>query len=172
MPVIIKKAFESSPTPLTRNMAAAIKAINAKIRSNKVADYVCSTRKLHCSFVLASQACSRHRPRRRHEHDPLDPSCRLHTTFDRSRKLTDYFSLSRLLGPRLQLWYPRCSCDGHSERPGNVRLRLPFLKPVHSPGGLNRKQQSLRRYKYLENSPLPLPLPPDKYKHKLTFMLL
>jgi hypothetical protein len=26
-------------------MAAAIKAINAKIRSNKVADYVCSTRK-------------------------------------------------------------------------------------------------------------------------------
>jgi hypothetical protein len=34
----------SSHTPL--KMAAAIKAINAKIRSNKVLDYFCSTRKL------------------------------------------------------------------------------------------------------------------------------
>ena len=31
-------------TPATVTMAAAIKAINAKIRSNKVLDYVCSTR--------------------------------------------------------------------------------------------------------------------------------
>ncbi|KAL5003866.1 hypothetical protein BDV10DRAFT_154514 [Aspergillus recurvatus] len=30
-------------TPTSYKMAAAIKAINAKIRSNKVADYVCST---------------------------------------------------------------------------------------------------------------------------------
>ena len=41
-------------------MAAAIKAINAKIRSNKVLDYFCSTRTLRLPslispFYLASQ---------------------------------------------------------------------------------------------------------------------
>ena len=36
--------FFFSTLTTTSTMAAAIKAINAKIRSNKVLDYVCSTR--------------------------------------------------------------------------------------------------------------------------------
>lgn len=35
-------------------MAAVIKAINAKIRSNKVTDYLCSTRTYPCSISSPS----------------------------------------------------------------------------------------------------------------------
>ena len=35
-------------------MAAVVKALNAKIRSNPVANYLCSTRTLLTLFVLAS----------------------------------------------------------------------------------------------------------------------
>jgi hypothetical protein len=34
-------------------MAAAIKALNAKIRSNKYTDYFCSTRTFHSYFAIA-----------------------------------------------------------------------------------------------------------------------
>jgi hypothetical protein len=48
-------------TQTSCKMAAAIKAINAKIRSNKVADYVCSTRKSGIQ-LLSFQTHSRDRP--------------------------------------------------------------------------------------------------------------
>jgi hypothetical protein len=45
-------------------MAAAIKAINAKIRSNKVLDYLCSTRTCCNPLpVRVSRTSSRHRHR-------------------------------------------------------------------------------------------------------------
>lgn len=112
------------------NMAAAIKAINAKIRSNKVLDYVCSTRKCNPKPCHGS-LLDRDRPvsglasvvqRGIMIHGlllwlPLVLIMASLKQFPNERTMNNLTYLTRFLGPRLQLRYPRCCRDGHPEGP-------------------------------------------------------
>lgn len=104
-------------------MAAAIKAINAKIRSNKVLDYVFSTRtfdyhvwiKFLSSNILGIGVAN----------------CVIFITsthlWNKVKSIPSwqiFFAIQyRLLGPSLQLRYPLGSGDGHAEGSWNVRTR-------------------------------------------------
>lgn len=106
-------------------MAAAIKAINAKIRSNKVLDYVFSTRMFTISRSLASMG-----GRSRSGLSPcldgaieiacwrvLDAIQAFMLCLPMPWASADSILPSRFLGPSLEFRYPDRRRDGHSERP-------------------------------------------------------
>lgn len=87
--------LSSSSLLVTPTMAAAISALNAKIRSQPVLNYVCSTRTSNT------------------------PPSALPETLQ-SYKTNKLPSSTRLLGPSLQLRHPHRRRHGHAERSRNV----------------------------------------------------
>lgn len=87
--------FTTTPT-----MAAAISALNAKIRSQPVLNYICSTR---TSKPL-----------------PITPTTPLSTSDDDQLTKPPPPPIYRFLGPSLQLRHPHRSRNGHPERSRNV----------------------------------------------------
>jgi hypothetical protein len=109
--------FSLSRDPWYRSvkMAAAIKAINAKIRSNKVLDYFCSTREFS-QFRIPAQlvgtstvsACLA-------EHvAAIHAAIRFEESEENRQDEAD--SICRFLGPSIEFWYPDCGSDGYTER--------------------------------------------------------
>jgi len=87
-------------------MAAAIKALNAKIRSNPYTDYLCSTRESPFENEML--------PLRRAWTDMRS------TVAHHSNRILTRMPLYRLLGSRIQLWYPSRCRHGHTKGPRNV----------------------------------------------------
>ena len=99
-------------------MAVAIKAINAKIRSNKVLDYFCSTRKSSSLRRPSDRSLFPFlRPQRFHGHG-------VHAEQSRKKKKKYKVKLTfgrRFLGPSVEFRNPDCRGDGYPEGCRNVR---------------------------------------------------
>ncbi|KAK4952001.1 hypothetical protein LTR10_009921 [Elasticomyces elasticus] len=81
-------------------MAAAIKALNTRIRANPVSDYFCSTRESNQGKLELESA--------EHEQGVGEESILI------------VWNARRLLGPGVELRYPNRSSNGHTKGPGNL----------------------------------------------------
>ncbi len=94
-------------THVSGNMAAAIKALNARIRANPVSDYFCSTRESNNTRRYGARAGRTTAIACDEDEQSTDPMANTALT-------------RRLLGPSLQLRHPNRSSNGHPKRPRNV----------------------------------------------------
>ncbi|KAK3650288.1 hypothetical protein LTR22_012615 [Elasticomyces elasticus] len=80
-------------------MAAAIKALNTRIRANPVSDYFCSTRESNQGKLKLESA----------EHERMGKA-----------HILIGWNARRLLGPGVELRYPNRGSNGHTKGPGNL----------------------------------------------------